>query len=49
MLYCRHVFLWCVQEVAELKEEDIISHTATVTQLSIATAGVSGKTLSELQ
>ena len=22
------LFLWCVQEVAELKEEDIISHTA---------------------
>ena len=28
------MFLWCVQEVAELKEEDIISHcTATATQL----------------
>ena len=33
------MFLWCVQEVAELKEEDIISHTATATQLP---AGVSG-------
>ena len=31
------MFLWCVQEVAELKEEDIISHTATVTQLPTAT------------
>ena len=46
--------------MAELKEEDIISHTATVTQLPTATAtqlptaaaGVSGgisRTLSELQ
>ena len=54
------MFLWCVQEVAELKEEDIISHTATdtqlptaaATQLPTATAGVSGDisgTLSELQ
>ena len=52
------MFLWCVQEVAELKEEDIISHTATATQLPTAatqlptaTAGVSGslsRTLSEL-
>ena len=32
------MFLWCVQEVAELKEEDIISHTATATQLPKATA-----------
>ena len=32
------MFLWCVQEVAELKEEDIISHTATATQLPTATA-----------
>ena len=32
------MFLWCVQEVAELKEEDIISHTATATQLLTATA-----------
>ena len=31
------MFLWCVQEVAELKEEDIISHTATATQLPTAT------------
>ena len=30
---CDGMFLWCVQEMAELKEEDIISHTATVTQL----------------
>ena len=30
------MFLWCVQEVAELKEEDIISHTATATQLPTA-------------
>ena len=46
------MFLWCVQEVAELKEEDIISHTATATQLPTAAAGVSGclsRTLSELQ
>ena len=45
------MFLWCIQEVAELKEEDIISHTATATQLPTATAGVSGslsRTLSEL-
>ena len=32
------MFLWCAQEVAELKEEDIISHTATDTQLPTATA-----------
>ena len=32
------MFLWCVQEVAELKEEDIISHTAIATQLPTATA-----------
>ena len=25
------MFLWCVQEVAELKEEDLPSDTATVT------------------
>ena len=54
------MFLWCVQEVAELKEEDITSHTAiatqlptaTATQLPTAAAGVSGdlyRTLSELQ
>ena len=54
------MFLWCVQEVAEQKEEDIISHTATDTQLPTATdtqlptaaAGISGdisRTLSELQ
>ena len=46
------MFLWCVQEVAELKEEVIISHSATATQLSTAAAGVSGslsRTLSELQ
>ena len=45
------MFLWCVQEVAELKEEDIISHTATATQLPTVAAGVSGslsRTLSEL-
>ena len=45
------MFLWCVQEVAELKVEDIISHTATATQLPTAAAGVSGslsRTLSEL-
>ena len=45
------MFFWCVQEVAELKKEDIISHTATATQLPTATAGVSGclsRTLSEL-
>ena len=44
------MFLWCVQEVADLKEEDIISHTATTTQLPTAAAGVSGclsRTLSE--
>ena len=48
---CDGMFLWCVQEVAELKEEDIISHTATATQLPTAAAGVSGclsRTLSEL-
>ena len=41
-----------VQEVAELKEEDITCQTATATQLSTAAAGVSGdvsRTLSELQ
>ena len=54
------MFVWFVQEVAELKEEDIISHTATDTQLPTATdtqlptaaAGVCGdisRTLSELQ
>ena len=46
------MFLWCVQEVAELKEEDIISHTATATELAIADTDVSSeisKTLSELQ
>ena len=54
------MFLWCVQEVAELKEEDIIHFTATdiqlttanATQLLTATAGISGdvsRTLSELQ
>ena len=32
------MFLLCVQEVAELKEEDIISHTATAIQLPMATA-----------
>ena len=31
------MFLWCVQEVAELKEEDIIRHRATDTQLLTAT------------
>ena len=37
------VFLWCVQEVAGLKKEDIISPTA-------GAGGVSGdRTLSELQ
>ena len=38
--------------MAELKEEDIIRHTATATQLPTATAGVSGDlygTLSELR
>ena len=51
---CDGMFLWCVQEVAELKEEvDIIicSHTATATQLPTAAAGVSGclsRTLNEL-
>ena len=45
------MFLWCVQKIAKLKEEDIISHTATATQLPTAAAGVSGslsRTLSEL-
>ena len=51
------MFLWCVQEVAELKEEDIISHTATATQLptaAIATTQLAinysdmSRTLSEL-
>ena len=44
------MFLWCVQEVADIKEEDIIRHTATATQLTTAAAGVSGdvsRTLSE--
>ena len=44
------MFLWCVQEVAELKEEDIISHTATDTQLptdsGLVIDGIS-RTLSE--
>ena len=30
------LFLWCVQEVAELKEEDIISHTAGTKSLTAA-------------
>ena len=34
---CDGMFLWCVQEVAELKEEDIIRHTATDAQLPTAT------------
>ena len=41
------MFLWCVQEVAELKEEDIISG-----KLRTAAVGVSGdlsRTLSESQ
>ena len=41
------MFLWCVQEVAELKVEDIISG-----KLRTAAAGVSGdlsRTLGELQ
>ena len=46
------MLLWCVQEVAELKEEDIISHcTATATRIPTADSGVSGclsRTLSEL-
>ena len=46
------MFLWCVQEVAELKEKDIISHTATDTQLPTGSAvvfvGIS-RTLSELK
>ena len=57
---CDGLFLWRVQEVAELKEENIISQTATTTQLPTATAtqlptataGVSGdpyRPLSELQ
>ena len=45
------MFLWCVQEVAELKEEDIISHTATATQLptaiAVAVIDVISKTISE--
>ena len=44
------MLLWCVQEVAGIKEEDIIRHTATATQLTTAAAGVSGdvsRTLSE--
>ena len=44
---CDGMFLWCVQEVAELKEEDIISG-----KLRTAAAGVSGdlsRTLGELQ
>ena len=32
------MFLWCVQEVAELKEEDIISHTVTVTKIPTVAA-----------
>ena len=36
-LACDGMFLWCVQEVAELKEEDIISHRATDTKLPTAT------------
>ena len=32
------MFLWYAQELAELKEEDIISHTATATQLPTAAA-----------
>ena len=49
---CDGMFFWCVQEVAELKEEDIISHTVTATQLPTAAGSVRGnpsRTLSELQ
>ena len=45
---CDGKFLWCVQEVAELKEEDIISGKLR----TAAAAGVSGdlsRTLGELQ
>ena len=48
---CDGMFLWCVQEVAELKEEDIFSHTATATQLPTAVGGIISdisSTLSEL-
>ena len=33
------LFLWCVQEVAELKEEEIISHTAATEPLAVASVG----------
>ena len=42
------MFLWCVQEVAELKEEDIMSHTATSIHLPTAATVVFSRTLSEL-
>ena len=32
------MFLWCVQELAEIEEKNIICHTATATQLPTATA-----------
>ena len=32
------LFLWCVQEVAKLKEEDIISHTVATEPLTAAAA-----------
>ena len=45
------MFLWCVQEVAELKDEDIISHSSTDAQQHTSAAGASGdlsRTLSKL-
>ena len=43
------LFLWCVQEVAELKEEAIISHTAATEPLTAAAPppGDPYRTLSE--
>ena len=46
MLVIEVLFLWCVQEVAKLKEEDIISHIAATEPLTAA-AGDLSSTLSK--
>ena len=35
------MFLWCVQEMAELKEEDIIIHCPVIKPLTLAAHGAS--------
>ena len=39
MIVIEVLFLWCVQEVAELKEEDIISHTTATEPLTATSVG----------